>query len=84
MPAPNLSDQEARAAYRRELRGVARGMRLSGLGLAWLSVAIMAARHNGLFDLPVWVEGGVLAAGATLVLIAVTRRTKYHRARMGE
>jgi hypothetical protein len=44
-PPPNLKNPVERAAYRRELRGVARGVRWGGIGitLAGIAIALRAA-----------------------------------------
>lgn len=83
---PDLRDPAARAAYRSELRRLARGPRWTGFLLVVLGAGgLIYARRNG-------IETGLLRpaswtalAGGWAILIAVmVYRTRYHKARMAE
>lgn len=82
MTPPNLKDPAERAAYRRELHGVARGIRLAGLWLAAAGALLLAARRFGWLDLPLWIAVAVIGAGAMLMITGVAARTRYHSLRM--
>jgi hypothetical protein len=70
---PDLSDDEAVARYRAELRVVGRNQRLAGFALVILgAVAVWAAGY------------AALALGWALMLAAIFLRTRYHRRRMRE
>lgn len=88
MPPPDLTTPEGRAAYGRELMGIAKPLRWSGL--AMIAVATAGA---------LWVRGqgrallhdplgltfiGLLVLGWVLVGYAVVKRTRHHRRRMAE
>ena len=83
---PDLADPEARAAYRRELKRLARGWRLAGL---LLNVAGVGAWLYGLYLEP-WRPGlrvagwSLIGAGWLLFAGVIAYRTGYHRARMAE
>jgi membrane protein YdbS with pleckstrin-like domain len=82
--APDLSTPETRAAYRRELRGVARGVRISGLTFAVLGVAFGATRFF-VDPWPIWLRIVALVlcvVGLALIGVGVFQRTRYHLARM--
>ncbi|MBX3566180.1 MAG: hypothetical protein KF730_16595 [Sphingomonas sp.] len=82
MAPPNLKDPAERAAYARELQGVARGVRLAGLWLAAAALALLAARRFGWFDAPLWIVFTVLGLGAMLIITGIAARTRYHSLRM--
>src|SRR6476660_5254469 len=83
---PELSNPDARRAYRRELRGVYRVPRI-------LAVALLAAggigllidnwRGSGSVSL-IWLSWAAVGAGATSCIILVVLRTRYHGRRMSE
>ena len=58
MAVPNLKDPAERAAYRRELQGVARGVRYTGVSLAIAGAGLALARAQLWPDLP---RGAVMA-----------------------
>lgn len=89
MSRPDLSDPEARAAYRRELMGLYRRQRLIGFTLvlvgAWL---ILWPRMKGpwmLGSLPSQYWGwGLLVIGWLVLATVIVARTRYNRRRMSE
>lgn len=84
MAPPNLKDPAERAAYRRELQGVARGIRLSGIGLAALGAILVLLRRREMLDVPLWLAATVLGAGVMLMITGIAARTRYHALRMRE
>jgi len=83
---PDLSDDEAVARYRAELRVVGRNPRLAGFALVILgAVAVWAAGYAGAAAPAVqWAGYAALAFGWALMLAAIFLRTRYHRRRMAE
>jgi hypothetical protein len=83
---PNLSDDEAVARYRAELRMVGRNQRLAGFALVILgAVGVWAAGYAGAAGPAVqWAGYAALAFGWALMLAAIFLRTRYHRRRMQE
>jgi len=79
-PPPDLTTPEGRAAYRRELRGVARPVRLGGLALALTGIAVGASRY---FMTP-WPDSlryltlALCLVGVSLMLVGMVQRTRYH------
>jgi len=84
MAKPNLSDPAERAAYRRELAGVARGVRYSGVGLAALGALLAVIRSLYWREMPKWLPLLVIVAAFVLMSVAILIRTRYHARRMGE
>lgn len=89
MSRPDLTDADARAAYRKELRGVARWPRTVGLLCVFASLGLWAWPQSGgpLVLGPLATESWgwiVLAVGWAILLWAIVTRTRYHRARMDE
>lgn len=82
MPPPDLKDAVERAAYQRELHGVARGVRVTGLWLAALGLVLLVVRRFHWFDVPLWVVIGVVGTGAMLMITGIAARTRYHALRM--
>lgn len=83
MAPPNLKDPAERAAYRRELAGVARGIRLSGIVLAALgAVMVLLWRRGQLGAVPAWLAFTVLGLGLMLMITGIAARTRYHALRM--
>jgi len=84
---PDTSTPEGRAAYRRELRRVARRWRLAGLAMAAIG-AVGAARFGrgpeGLNHSSAVASLLLAAAGWALLIVAIAKRTRYHLARMAE
>ncbi|MGV3482018.1 MAG: hypothetical protein ACO1O3_18855 [Sphingobium sp.] len=83
LPPPDLSDPAERAAYRSELRGVARRTRLAGLVLAALG-ALLALASKRAEDPAMWRLGAILAiaAGGGLIIFGSARRAMHHQLRM--
>ncbi|MES2986997.1 MAG: hypothetical protein V4808_03735 [Pseudomonadota bacterium] len=81
MAAPDLKNPVERAAYQRELHGVARGVRLAGLWLAVAGLGLLAARRFGL-EVPLWAAASVVGFGAMLMVTGIAARTRYHALRM--
>jgi hypothetical protein len=83
---PDLSDPAARAAYKGELRGLARGWRLLGFLLILAGVGAqfsLRAQDGGQPWL--WAASWAAIAAGWLIFIAViVYRTRYHQARMAE
>lgn len=79
---PDLDDPLARAAYRRELYGVARGVRLSGLWLAVAGLVLVAAARRELLGVPMWAACSVTGFGIMLLITGVVARRHYHALRM--
>jgi len=80
-PIPNLNDPAERKAYRRELMGVARGVRRIGVGLAVLGSALILVNAYWT-PIPNLVTLAAIVAGFTLMLMGIGVRTKYHKRRM--
>lgn len=84
-PAPDLSTPEAREAYRRELRAVARPLRLTGLAFVVVAALLAIASRFGGGALPAWIDVvfyALLAIGWAIILAGIHQRTQYHRRRM--
>jgi hypothetical protein len=83
---PDLSNDEAIARYRAELRAVGRSQRLAGFGLVIVgAIAVFASSRAG--DMAQTLQMGgyaALAAGWALMIAAIFLRTRYHRRRMRE
>ena len=85
---PDLSTREGRAAYRRELRGVAVPWRVIGLPMVMIGVIGMiwfGRGPQGLGDS----SGGIasvllVAVGWALLVVAIVKRTRYNKARLAE
>lgn len=78
---PDLSDPEQRAAYRRELLGIARPTRLLGVALVVVGAVLLVvdARVTPLAKGLPWT---VLGAGFALIIAAIYMRSRYHQRRM--
>lgn len=81
MSPPDLNDPAQRAAYRQELRGVARGLRLSGLWTAVAGLLLIATWRSGV-GVPLWLAASVAGLGAMLMISGMAARTRYHALRM--
>jgi hypothetical protein len=83
---PDLSDPAARAAYKAELRGLARGWRLLGFLLILAGVAgQFYLRGEGMTGtVPMALTWATIAAGWVVFIGVIVRRTRYHKARMAE
>lgn len=82
MAAPNLEDPVERAAYRRELHGVARGVRRAGLWCMAAGLMLIAAYRSNLAPVPLWLAVSVVGFGAMLMITGLAARTRYHSLRM--
>ena len=88
MTAPDLTNPEEKAAYKRELRGVARWQRGVGFGFIGIGALMVLARASGW---AIWASEGpdlfalaILAVGWGFLVWAMLLRTAYHRRRMSE
>lgn len=79
---PDLSNPAEQAAYRNELRAVARKTRLSGIALAFVG-ALLALASKRAEDPAMWRLGAILAlaAGGGLMIFGMARRAMYHALR---
>lgn len=82
MAPPNLKDPTERAAYLREVQGVARGVRLAGLWLAAAGAGLLLARRFDWLGVPLWLAFTVLGIGVMLMITGISARTRYHSLRM--
>lgn len=82
MAPPNLKNPAERAAYRRELAGVARRIRLAGIGLAALGAILVLLDRRQIFAVPLWLAAAVLGAGLMLMVTGIAARARYHALRM--
>jgi hypothetical protein len=83
---PDLADPAARAAYKAELRSLARGWRLLGFVLILLGVAgQFYLRGEGIGGGALWAASWTaIAAGWVIFIAVIIYRTRYHKARMAE
>jgi hypothetical protein len=79
---PDLSDSAERAAYRRELRGIAKPFRYVGVGFALLGAALAVMRARWLPTMPVIFPLAAIAIGLFHMVAAIAIRTRYHMLRM--
>lgn len=85
MARPDLSSSEGLTAYRQELRGVAKPLRLSAFALVIIGALVVVAAIW--LSIPHWmINAGYVALGTGWILMvaAVFIRTRYHRRRMAE
>ena len=77
---PDLTTPAGRDAYRRELHGVARPVRLAGLGLALAGVVVGATRYVMVpWPMPLLFAAlGLCVVGFILMTIGIVQRTRYH------
>lgn len=78
---PDLKDPAQRAAYHRELRGVALRLRRTGIGVS-LAGALLVLLHRKGVAVPLWLGVGVLGVGVLVTIAAISTRAAYHRLRM--
>lgn len=84
-PLPDLSTEEGRAEYRRELRRVALPYRWGGLAMIVLAALIVVGASRGVLPEQAVMGGYVLLAwGWALVILAVYLRTRHHKRRLAE
>jgi hypothetical protein len=83
---PNISDPAGRAAYKEELRGLARGWRTLGFVLIVGGVAgQFYLRSQGIQGpWPMRATWAAIALGWMIFLCVIVYRTRYHKARMAE
>lgn len=83
VPPPDLETAEGRAAYRRELRAVARWPRLVGFGVILVAaIAVLNLRSDPNAGAALYGAYAVLALGWILLVWAFVQRNIYHRRRM--
>ncbi|MBB3870868.1 MAG: hypothetical protein KYX67_00725 [Brevundimonas sp.] len=85
MPGPDLDSDEGRAAYRKELRLVARPLRAGGLALVvGAAMLILLTRQGtpGLGDWAFTLSYVMLGAGWACVIGAIYARNRHHKRRM--
>ncbi|MEN2785883.1 hypothetical protein ACFOKI_10245 [Sphingomonas qilianensis] len=82
MTPPDLTDPAQRVAYGRELRAIARPLRLTGVAFLLVGVVLAIARRLWLPELPTLVPLAALALGVLNMLAAMAMRTIYHTRRM--
>lgn len=79
---PDLADPIARAAYRRELRAIARPIRAAGIAFALLGVVLVLIKQSAWPAMPRAIPIAAVALGLVNMLGAIVLRTRYHQARM--
>lgn len=79
---PDLNDPAEFAAYRAELRGIARPLRMAGVFFVVLGLALAIVHALWLPALPRIIPLATISLGALNMLAAVALRTRYHQARM--
>ncbi|MDI1280609.1 hypothetical protein [Brevundimonas sp.] len=86
MSRPDLSSDEAIAAYKAEMRAVGRKQRFAGLACVVLgAIMVWSVGQAGAAGPALQMAGyGLLAVGWVLMLAAIFLRTRYHRRRMAE
>ena len=82
MTVPDLNDRDQRAAYRRELQGVARGTRYSGVGLAAAGALLAVIRAAYWREMPKWLPLIVIVGAFVLMSAAILARMRHHARRM--
>ena len=87
MSLPDLNTEDGRAAYRKELRGVALPIRWVGLALIVLGAIVALMVRFGVLGLSngvLPVAYAALALGWALVLAGIVIRNRHHRRRLAE
>ena len=88
LPPPDLGTPEGKAAYRRELKAVARVPRVTGFLLILVGALLMIVRKAGYLGgnpaEPDWISLLTLGAGWVFLVLAFLQRNKHHRRRMSE
>ena len=82
MTPPDLKDPVQRAAYRRELQGVAKPLRYSGVSFALLGALLAVVQRQWLPQMPTAIPLAAIALGVLNMLAAIVIRTRYHQQRM--
>ncbi len=86
MTAPDLDTEAGLAAYRAELRRVARAPRIAGFVAVFAGCLVVLAANQRWGITPadaIW-GYGLLAVGWALLVVAFVLRSRYHRARMSQ
>ncbi len=81
-PPPDLSDPAQLVAYRKELRGVARWSRYSGVGLAMIGAVLLVLRSRHVIAVHVLVPILIIVAAIVLMSVAILKRSVHHARRM--
>ncbi len=81
-PPPDLNDPAALKAYRRELRGVARGWRYAGIALALFGAGLLMARSRHVLAIHVLVPILIVVVAIVLMSVGILMRTIYHQRRL--
>ena len=79
---PDLNDRAELAAYRQELRGIARGWRWSGIALATIGAIVLVLRSRHLIAVHVLVPILIIVVAIVLMSIAILNRSLHHARRM--
>ena len=79
---PDLKDPPLLAAYRRELRGVAKPVRYTGIAFALLGVVLAVVQRSWVPQMPTAIPMAAVSLGVLNMLAAVALRTRYHQQRM--
>ncbi|HEY5712398.1 MAG TPA: hypothetical protein VIT38_10925 [Allosphingosinicella sp.] len=86
MERPDLATPEGRRAYVAEMRRVALGWRIAGLAMVALGAGGLIATRltgNAVWHSTIGIASvAVLALGWAIVIVAVLKRTRYHKRRM--
>lgn len=85
MARPDLSTAEGLDAYRAELRGVAKPVRLAAFVMVIIGALVVVSAVW--LDMPAWLVNAAyitLGLGWVLMVLAVFQRTRHHRRRMAE
>lgn len=82
MAPPDLKNPAQRAAYHRELRGVALRLRRAGIGVSLAGALLVLLHRKGMDAVPLWLGVGVLGIGVLVTIAAISTRAAYHRLRM--
>ena len=85
MSRPDLSTDDGRAAYRKELRSVGRPLRAGGLAMVvGAAMLILISRQGAIGAWAVNASYFMLAAGWVMVISAIYLRTRHHKRRLAE
>jgi Flp pilus assembly protein TadB len=84
MPAPDLNDAAQRDAYHRELAGIGRGIRRTGIAVGLVGAILVLLSRKGVLPIPMAAAVIVLGAGVLLMISGLQARARYHQLRMNE
>jgi uncharacterized membrane protein HdeD (DUF308 family) len=82
IPPPDLTTAEGRAAYRAELRGIARPIRYMGVILMLAGLGLVLFRHFSMPTLPSILPLVFIILGVLHMLAGIVVRLRYHQRRM--